>query len=280
MAEYDVTLEQVSKKFGDFFAVKDFNLKIKKGEYIAFLDDDAYPKKDWLNIAEKEFEKMKTAAIGGPAITPESDSASQKASGLFFETFLGGGGMAYRYRPAKKSFYADDLPSVNLIVSKKAFFDVGGFMDEFWPGEDTKFCLDLIKKNYKIWYSNKLIVYHHRRKLFSPHLKQAGNYGIHRGYFAKKFPETSLKLVYFIPSIFLIGNIALLILSLFNAFILKLWVGMLAIYFIIALVDVFSRTSNLAIGFLTVLTAFLTHLTYGAMFLKGLFSKNFKSKLR
>lgn len=37
MTEYDVVFENLSKQFGDFWAVKDFNLKAKKGEYIAFL---------------------------------------------------------------------------------------------------------------------------------------------------------------------------------------------------------------------------------------------------
>jgi putative spermidine/putrescine transport system ATP-binding protein len=37
MTEYDVVFEAVCKRFGDFWAVKDFNLKIEKGEYIAFL---------------------------------------------------------------------------------------------------------------------------------------------------------------------------------------------------------------------------------------------------
>ena len=37
MAEYDVVFENVSKRFDDFWAVKDFNLKVKRGEYIAFL---------------------------------------------------------------------------------------------------------------------------------------------------------------------------------------------------------------------------------------------------
>jgi len=37
MTEYDVVFENVSKQFGDFWAVKNFNLKAKKGEYIAFL---------------------------------------------------------------------------------------------------------------------------------------------------------------------------------------------------------------------------------------------------
>jgi putative spermidine/putrescine transport system ATP-binding protein len=36
-AEYDVVFENVSKYFDDICAVKDFNLRIKRGEYIAFL---------------------------------------------------------------------------------------------------------------------------------------------------------------------------------------------------------------------------------------------------
>lgn len=37
MPEYDVVCENLCKNFGDFEAVKDFNLKVEKGEYIAFL---------------------------------------------------------------------------------------------------------------------------------------------------------------------------------------------------------------------------------------------------
>lgn len=37
MEQYDVVFEDISKRFGDFWAVRDFNLKIERGEYIAFL---------------------------------------------------------------------------------------------------------------------------------------------------------------------------------------------------------------------------------------------------
>jgi len=259
---------------------RDIGGKKARGKYLAFLDDDAYPKKDWLKVAEEIFKEKKVSAIGGPAITPKSDSISQKASGLFFETLFGGGGLSFRYKPDKKSFYVKDFPSVNLIVSKKDFFGVKGFGNKFWPGEDTKFCLELIKKGYKIWYSNKLIVYHHRRKLFTPHLKQIANYGKHRGYFAKKFPETSRKVNYFIPSFFLLGNIFLLIGSLFSPTILKMWIILLIIYFSLICIDVFIRTLDLRIGILTMITIFLSHITYGIKFIEGLFSKEIKSKLR
>ena len=37
MTEYDVVCENLCKNFGDFEAVKNFNFKVERGEYIAFL---------------------------------------------------------------------------------------------------------------------------------------------------------------------------------------------------------------------------------------------------
>ena len=259
---------------------RDLGAKNAGGEYLAFIDDDAYPKNDWLSIAERTLSNKKVAVVCGPAITPKEDSISQRASGLFFETFFGGGGLSYRYKPAKNSFYVDDFPSVNFIISKRVFLDIGGFDNEFWPGEDTKLCRDLIKNGYKIWYEKNLIVYHHRRKLMIPHLKQIGNYGKHRGYFARKFPENSRKPIYFFPSLFLLGNLLLFVLSFVNGFFFLLWVGLFLIYLLIIAIDVVFRTNSLIIWILTVITIFLSHLTYGFKFIIGLLSKKFRSELR
>ncbi len=259
---------------------RDIGAKKASGKYVAFIDDDAYPKKDWLAVAEKLFNGKKVAALGGPGITPESDKLTAKASGLVFETTFGCGGYSYRYKPARKSFYVEDFPSVNLIIEKKAFLDVGGFASKFWPGEDTKLCLALINKGYKIWYSNELIVYHHRRPGIMKHLNQVASYGKHRGYFAKKFPKTSRKLQYFAPSVFLLGNIGLAILSLLNPLFSTVWVALLLIYFILITLDVFSKTNKPVLGFLTIILVFLTHLWYGAGFIRGIFTKDLKSKLR
>jgi len=259
---------------------RDLGAKHAKYEYLAFLDDDAYPQKNWLSVADRVFSETDADCLGGPAITPKNASPSQFASGLFFETLIGGGGMSYRYKPAKKSFYVDDFPTVNLIISKKSFDAIGGFDNDYWPGEDTKLCLDLVKNGYKIWYEKDLIVWHHRRKLFYPHLKQVGNYGKHRGYFAKVFPETSRRLTYFAPSIFFLGHLGLILLSLVDFRFFNLLLVLLGIYFTVAVFDVFFRTKNVKLIFLTVVTIYLSHLTYGFMFIKGLTSSKFKSQLR
>ncbi len=186
---------------------RDKALTSSKGEILAFLDDDAFPMKEWLSNAVKYFGNKKVAAVGGPAVTPSSDSLLQKASGLVYSSFLGGGSIAYRYIP-KSQREVDDYPSCNFLVRKSVMEEVGGFNCKFWPGEDTKLCKEITNDlNMKIVYAPDVLVYHHRRPLFIPHLKQVWSYAAHRGYFIKRFPETSLRLTYFLPSIFVLSSI-------------------------------------------------------------------------
>jgi glycosyltransferase involved in cell wall biosynthesis len=248
---------------------------------LAFLDDDAYPREDWLRNADKAFAETGACAIGGPGVTPPDSTLAERASGLFFETLVGGGGMDYRYRPTGRSFPVDDFPTVNLIVDKRAFFSVGGFDNTYWPGEDTKFCLDFVTAGHDIWYSPDVVVYHHRRRVLWPHLRQVGNYGKHRGYFAKRFPATSARLTYFVPSLFLIGVVGFGAAACVNAMCRLVFGSLMLLYFGLVSLDVFGRTPELRLGLLTVLTVFMSHLTYGAMFLRGLLGPSIlQSRLR
>lgn len=260
---------------------RNIGVKHANGKIIAFLDDDAYPKKDWLKIAIRKLRDKKIVAVGGPAVTPKSDSILQKASGAMSESFIGGGKARNRFISVGKGEYVDDWPSVNLLVKKEAFIATGGFDKRFWPGEDTKLCRDLL--NYgKIYYQPKAIVYHHRRASLVKHLRQNGNYGLHRGHFARHYPENSLKLFYLCPSLFVIY---LLILAIFEMLIpilhwnLGLWnyvlLFPLALYLLLIIVDVLVisiRHLNPLVGIATIPYIIGTHIYYGIRFIKGYFS--------
>ena len=69
---------------------RDIGAKHAKGEILAFLDDDSYPRKDWLRNLVKHFSNEKIAAVGGPAVTPSNDNKRQKASGAVLSSFIGG----------------------------------------------------------------------------------------------------------------------------------------------------------------------------------------------
>jgi GT2 family glycosyltransferase len=181
---------------------RDMGAKYANGDILVFLDDDSYPEKNLLKIAAGYFLDESNVALAGPAITPPDNTFWQRVSGVVFLSKFSGGAPE-RYIPVGKSRPVQDWPSVNLMVRKKDFLDIGGFDCPYWPGEDTKLCLDLIKKKNKtIMYVPELKVWHHRRAGLAAHLKQIGAYGLHRGYFSKIHPETSRKIKYFIPSFF------------------------------------------------------------------------------
>ncbi|MDD2752841.1 MAG: glycosyltransferase, partial [Candidatus Omnitrophica bacterium] len=93
-------------------------MKEAKGDILAFLDDDAFPRKDWLMNALKDFAEADVAAVGGPAVTPAEDSLRQKASGAVFSSYLVSAKFIYRYLPRKKRV-VDDFPSCNFLVRRK-----------------------------------------------------------------------------------------------------------------------------------------------------------------
>ena len=259
---------------------RDMGAEQAQFEYLAFMDDDAYPSLEWLKVAEKTFTEKNPAALGGPGMVPPDASKKEIVSGIFYETLVGGGGLAYRYRPAPEGFYVKDYPSVNLIIRKNVFLEIGGFDNAFWPGEDTKLCLDLIQAGHDIWYEPTLLVYHHRRPTFRGHFKQVGGYGLHRGHFAKIYPHTSALPLYFAPSTFLLGNIILFFLGFANTFFWQIWGVLLAVYLLLAIIDIMSRTRDLWIAGMTLLVLVGSHLVYGWRFIQGYFTSRLVSKLR
>jgi len=223
---------------------RDWAAKKSVGSVLAFIDSDAYPDKDWLNHALTNLKKPKISAVCGPGLTPPSDSRRQKISGLVWSTKIGSGPYTYRNRKEKPRF-VDDYPSFNFFVRKKDFTAVGGFNTQFWPGEDTKLCHDLVYQLKKqILYSPQVIVYHHRRPIWLPHLQQISRYGFQRGRFVRLFPKTSRRFSYFLP---------LLLPLIFPLYFLALIIT--AVYY---------RSLFLAP------VIFLTHLVYALYFLKGL----------
>ncbi|MCL4497641.1 MAG: glycosyltransferase [Deltaproteobacteria bacterium] len=262
---------------------RDIGAENANGELLFFLDDDSYPEKDWISKALPYFNDSSVAAIGGPAITPPGDSFFQKVSGAVFLTKVGGG-IPERYYPADKTKEVDDWPSVNLIVRKEMFIKIGGFKSEYWPGEDTKLCLEIIKEGGKILYAPDVAVWHHRRSGLLRHLKQIGNYGIHRGFFAKRYPETSFKLLYFIPSFFVL-YLCLFTVSLFffsgSAYYLSFGFVLYAGALIYAFFDINRKVKDFRISLVSLYYIVLTHIWYGIRFFYGfVFVKELKSKLR
>jgi GT2 family glycosyltransferase len=241
------------------------------GDVLAFLDDDAYPAGDWLSKAEAVFQDITIGAVGGPAITPPQEESMREASGLVYASWVMSGRYRYRYAVEGPRRDVDDLPSCNLMVRKDVFKKAGGFRTDFWPGEDTLLCLEIISaQKRRIVYDPEVLVFHHRRKLFWEHFHQIANYALHRGHFVKRFPSNSRRWPYFIPS----------------AWVFWTFVGVVTgwpyiVSWLVYIGCVFAAAFNRKDPLMTVMVFYgiiFSHFVYGINFIEGLLRDRLKEE--
>ncbi len=155
---------------------------------------------------------------------------------------------------------------------------MGGFDTDFWPGEDTKLCLDIIGLKQRIVYSPRVLVYHHRRPLFAAHLRQVASYARHRGYFVKRFPQTSRRVSYFLPSLFVFFLLTATVAVCCYSELRGVYFALVAVLAALFLGSVAGRGGGVLAVPISALGCFLTHFTYGIFFMVGLLSGRLKEE--
>ena len=249
-------------------------IRMAKGEIVAFLDDDAFPVPNWLEQAVKYFTLPDVAGVGGPGVTPPGDPFMGQAGGRVYANRFVSGNYRYRYQGDRVRADIDDFPSCNLFVRADVLKTIKGYRTDFWPGEDTILCADIVLGQKKrIVYDPWAQVYHHRRPLFGPHLRQIGRYALHRGHFAKRFPATSLRLSYLIPTFFVAGLAIGAVLACVHPWFRIAYFAALAFYGAVTLASAVSLRHP-CLGLVTWLGVMATHLVYGFRFAQGLLSRH------
>lgn len=249
---------------------RDIALLQAKGSICAFIDDDAYPDPAWITTAVRHFVRNKDIiAVGGPGITPPDDGRMAQLGGLVYESDYTSGGLKMRFLAVEtRSKEVSDWPAYNLFIRTGIMKKVGGWGSKFYGGEDTYICLKMLSYG-RIIYEPGAIVYHHRRPLFWPHMKQIFNVGVHRGFFFKKYPETSRQFIYFLPAILTFGFWIMLAASFFSPIALGIFLLIFGIFFGMGLSTVLYKT-DIPGAVLASLGILFTHMAYGIGFIKGL----------
>ncbi|MCL4374604.1 glycosyltransferase [Patescibacteria group bacterium] len=264
---------------------RDVGVKNAKGDIIAFIDDDAFPDRDWLENAVRIFARENVAAVCGPGLIPARAGFWEKAFDLILQSPFGSGGYRYRFAKGKRRL-VDDYPSMNFLIKKGVFEALGGFNNQYWPGEDSKLCEDLVyKKGGEILYHPDVVVYHHRRDNLGDYLKQHGGYGFHRGAFFAHGDKNSRRLTYWLPTFFVL-YLMLVFLSFLSltlhwspvlvkksvmVYVLFLPIGLYGLTGLALTIRSMMQTKTIDAPLLFLPIALLTHLTYGALFIKGVF---------
>ena len=259
---------------------RNIGIREAKGEIVAFIDDDAYPDAHWLEYAIKYFGEPDIGALGGPGVTPPGDTRLARIGGRVYDNWLVSGNYRYRYHAGGTRMDVDDYPSCNLFVRKDVLDKIGGYRTDFWPGEDTLLCKDIIDNWKRIVYDPWVVVYHHRRPVFLPHLRQLGRYAFHRGYFCKRFPSNSLRFSYFIPTLFDVYVAVLAVVGILNLTGIETlritfhrWGGYMPLWIYLALVAITTFSLKPHHWILTAAGVIASHVWYGIRFVQGLCAK-------
>jgi len=165
---------------GKIFMSKKRNLASKKfkSEYIAFIDSDCYPSKNWLKKSVELLKIKPIHVVGGPNISFQKQTYSEDITSNCKKSIFISGHLAYRKFKSPERYCDDYLESCNLIMKKKFFLGCGGMNEKVYISEDKILFEDLRKKyrKFKAFYSPEIFVYHKQRTILK-FLLQRLSYG-------------------------------------------------------------------------------------------------------
>ena len=244
-----------------------------RGEILYFLDDDSRVSPGFLERAAAHCADARVAAVGGPSLTPATDSALQRAIGVAFASAIGGGGVRNRYRKSGTARFSSDneLILCNLSFRREVFLAHEGLDERLYPNEENELMDRLQQEGHLLVHDPELAVTRSQRRTYRAYVRQMYGYGRGRG--EQTLIAGKVKPVSLAPSLFLIY--ALTVPFLGNPLLaLPLW-AYLAIVLLASLQGALCGKEPAL--FTRLLLVYPTlHLVYGAGVIRGLISPRYR----
>jgi succinoglycan biosynthesis protein ExoA len=276
LASYPAELFEVLVAYGSQpSAQRNLAAAEAKGELLFFLDDDSQVAPGFLEVAARHYTDPGVAVVGGPSLTPDSDSPLQRAIGVAFASAVGGGGVRNRYRKSGQARRCGDSELIlcNLSFRREVFLSHGGLDARLYPNEENELMDRLLHEGFQLVHDPELAVHRSQRPNYRAYVRQMFGYGRGRG--EQTVLSGKLKPISLAPSFLLVYTLLL-------PFFCR---GLFALPMIcyLALVAVASLAG--AVGdpglFPRLLLVFPTlHFVYGAGVMRGLCRPRFRSGAR
>ena len=196
------------------------------GDYFVFVDSDCILPPDYFECLRNALLSHPTDCFGGPDAAHESFTDTQKAINYAMTAFLTTGGI----RGGRNSLEKFTPRTFNMGFSRKVYETVGGFREMF--SEDIDMSTRIRLAGFSIRLLPDVRVYHKRRVDFLKFWRQVHVFGMSRITLQLLYPG-SMKLVHWLPAVFVIGAVGLIVGGFFCrwllipllVYLLALWIG-------------------------------------------------------
>ncbi len=278
----DLRCDHIVEKYSDQLAIqyfykqnsgqgysRNFGFEKAKGDYLIVFDSDCLIPSHYFEAVNRALAFHGYDAWGGPDRAHNSFSSIQKAISYSMTSFFTTGGI----RGRKNHIGTFHPRSFNMGISRQVYEKTGGYRITRM-GEDIEFSLRIIESGFKTGLIEDAYVYHKRRTDFKQFYRQLRFFGRAR-INIKRFYPGELKLVHFLPVLFVIGLPIFLILTVTSTGFLSKLILLYPAYAAVLFVDAFRTERNLKISLLSMIAGFIQLTAYGIGFLKEL-SKDYK----
>ena len=237
---------------------RNYGMDRADGDFFIFVDSDCILPSDYIENLKKSLREKPVDCFGGPDTAHESFSDVQKAINFSMTSFLTTGGI----RGGKKSMEKFTPRTFNMGFSRKVYDRVGGFREMF--SEDIDMSTRIKQAGFSIALYPDVKVYHKRRVDFKKFWRQVHVFGMSRITLQLLYPG-SMKLVHWLPALFVIFGLGLVVASFFNYWFLI----PLVVYFVALLVMALIETRNPKIALLAVPASVIQLGGYGTGFIRA-----------
>ncbi len=177
--DYDVTLIRTENR--GLSAARNTGLEAASGEIVAYIDDDAWPDRDWLTYLAAAFVTTPHVGVGGPNIPPRASGVMEAAAAA-----APGGPMHVLVSDEE----AEHIPGCNSAFRRDRLLEIGGFDAQFRiAGDDVDVCWRLQERGWTLGFCPAALVWHHRRKTLRSYFRQQREYGKAEALLERKWPE-------------------------------------------------------------------------------------------
>jgi len=243
------------------------------GELLYFLDDDSLVNADALSHIADAMRDPTVAVIGGPSVTPVTDTPFQRSISYALQSLLGGGGVRTRYRALGVRRRTDERELIlcNLCFRRDLFLKHGGLDERLYPNEENEL-LDRLQAAGQIFlHDPQLAVQRSQRSTVRAFLRQMYGYGLGRGEqtrISRRLPLAAL-----IPPLFFLYVLSLTFVHAWWYF-LPLWLYLLLV--LAAAGSTLLEQSVPGIGIRMIAIIPVMHLCYGAGIIIGTLAPRFR----